>query len=705
MLSYLRLENFKKHKELEVEFKPGLNLIVGPNWAGKTTILHGILFALGGPSAVPGGNKIIKPRAGKGRVKVELGFWLQDNPYVVTRGGTTVRLTRDGDLIASGAAPVTAELESLFGMSMRTFGDLRVSKQGETEAMLTLGAGRLSDIVNEITRGHLIDEVRTALGKRENQLSGSDLEDLSQSLSETEQNVELLLQKVSDVHQQQNQAQAGLAAASETEQQAQAFYQKKRRLLDAWHEHQRKEAARTNQLGQLQATLQARQEELGRCPAAVDVQTKRQEHQALQEAVRAALDEHQRAVQKFAKQQQDEEEDLKVIGRLVEMANRLSEPVCDEELDQLIDEHTAAQESVFSCETKIRQLIQELESSTCHACGRPFEGGEEHAVETQAKIDGLQVELPKLKAAADQAANACQEARRKQEAQDQALSILRAVQDSAEDTSALSQEQVAALHGKYQVLARRDVQIGAELRQADATNKTRRDLEQAVADTQQQIAQLRAQVTEAQESVSQAEVDAAAATWEEARQSVGSAQTKSQELASAYSAAYYAWKSEDDSLQRLRQHEEKRKQVGQDLVQVRKLGTYLANQHKAFLDKTWGAIMTYAGQFSAQATAGAVSAVQRPADGGFTYTEDGVEAPVAAASGVQKAVIGLGVRLALAEALRTPLDFVLLDEVTAAASDENSLALAATLAQTSEQTIMVTHRQSDAAVADHVISL
>ena len=54
-LERLHLLNFKKHEELLVDLSEGgLTVIRGPNWAGKSTVLQGIMFALFGPGAVPG---------------------------------------------------------------------------------------------------------------------------------------------------------------------------------------------------------------------------------------------------------------------------------------------------------------------------------------------------------------------------------------------------------------------------------------------------------------------------------------------------------------------------------------------------------------------------------------------------------------------------------------------------------------------------
>ena len=50
MITYVRLQHFRSYTDGSFEFDPGVNIIVGPNASGKTTILEGILVALQGSS-------------------------------------------------------------------------------------------------------------------------------------------------------------------------------------------------------------------------------------------------------------------------------------------------------------------------------------------------------------------------------------------------------------------------------------------------------------------------------------------------------------------------------------------------------------------------------------------------------------------------------------------------------------------------------
>ncbi len=45
-ISKLKINKYKKFKGLELEFKPGINVIIGNNEAGKSTVVKAILDAL-----------------------------------------------------------------------------------------------------------------------------------------------------------------------------------------------------------------------------------------------------------------------------------------------------------------------------------------------------------------------------------------------------------------------------------------------------------------------------------------------------------------------------------------------------------------------------------------------------------------------------------------------------------------------------------
>ena len=49
-LDHIRLEHFRNYQELDLEFDPGVNLIVGENAQGKTNLLEAISYLGSGKS-------------------------------------------------------------------------------------------------------------------------------------------------------------------------------------------------------------------------------------------------------------------------------------------------------------------------------------------------------------------------------------------------------------------------------------------------------------------------------------------------------------------------------------------------------------------------------------------------------------------------------------------------------------------------------
>jgi DNA repair exonuclease SbcCD ATPase subunit len=150
---------------------------------------------------------------------------------------------------------------------------------------------------------------------------------------------------------------------------------------------------------------------------------------------------------------------------------------------------------------------------------------------------------------------------------------------------------------------------------------------------------------------------------------------------------------------------EKRAKLESRLTVATALAKYLRGNRDRFMSTVWAGIMSQASSFTAACTGGDVTRVDRDEKGNFTYEEGGHVLPVQAASGAQRSIMGLGVQLALATMLPCPLATILLDEPSADADDEVSLALTSMLTTVSDQLIIVSHRAFDNAVAENVISL
>lgn len=123
-ISKITLSNFRQHESLEVQLKD-LNVIVGGNGAGKTSILEAICYGLFGAVANGATKKeLIKVGAKNGGVTITLS-----NNYKIVRDfGNTIKLLDANDRVVSEKA---SEIESYLSIDKNLFMNLLYAAQNE----------------------------------------------------------------------------------------------------------------------------------------------------------------------------------------------------------------------------------------------------------------------------------------------------------------------------------------------------------------------------------------------------------------------------------------------------------------------------------------------------------------------------------------------------------------------------------------------
>lgn len=701
MIKSLRLINWRKHRNLYLDFTEGLNLLVGSNWAGKSSALSAIPFALFGTRATPGTAADLTTH-GESGMEVALTFEAGGGTYQVVRSLKSASLTKRGDEtpMATGNTPVTAEIEHLIGVSMRDFLDFQVTRQGEADGLLASGPTKLADFVARVTGVDVIDAAQERI-KGELQLCKGALLGLPEPaepvtalktrLGEAQKvHLDLVAKKVWAEEEADKaaleSADASALAKTQREQVTAASEARRKRDL-ASHDLEIAEGRYSNSLEALGEALEIDAAELAKEQAHLrDLES----NLALRKDQEARLSTLFQALE-AAKAQ------VTSLGACLAGVELLDESNALVRHEALLDERKLA-EHTFS------QAQQAAESSMCPYCMRAFEDLDQ-----------------------DQLSKALGEAKSKfisaQEASDDAWDELGDIRNKNAETAARKDSLAAwATYQKMleeehnalkQGLAPAVDQLELEVLTVACAGKTDllaryRALEHERDQASDRVDWAMAALAHCQVPDGPSEEETVAAE-EVARKASESAWRALHEATEA-KAATAAQKSVVEVLEAaLKQAEEVVERRGYFVAReagFQELGKFLRGNRDRFTAAFWDQLLGYASTMIQEATSGAVTRLSRNAAGEFVYEEAGREITVeGSASGMQRAIFSTAIKLSLAAAVGSPFPVMLFDEVTAAAQDEVSLQFTSLLASAGKQVIMVTHREADAAAADHVLVL
>jgi len=154
------LENFKIHKNLEIDFDGSRNLIIGENGTGKSTIFHAIIFSLFGKEAlswigVRRVESLIRHLSSSARVLLEINDG--NKRYRIIRiisvgGEGKAVLEEDGKIISSGIDIVNKKVNEILKINnVNKVLDVLYIKQGDLGRFVSLsGKSELTEIIEEL---------------------------------------------------------------------------------------------------------------------------------------------------------------------------------------------------------------------------------------------------------------------------------------------------------------------------------------------------------------------------------------------------------------------------------------------------------------------------------------------------------------------------------------------------------------------------
>jgi DNA repair exonuclease SbcCD ATPase subunit len=691
MIKHLKLANFQRHASLDLDFTPGLNLIVGPNWAGKTTILRAIAYAIGGSSLsdVKAANLI---KDGEKDFLVELTFELDKKTYVVTRSKNLTKVTVDGDVKATGQTSVTDFLGEVLGISAKHFQSFYQVRQNEADQLLKLGAAKLSQILNDVTGVDLIERMTDRCKSEITELRWSietvkqlqlKLEEAQGQLPEMEVYVKSLtdyLESTGPVLQQWETWIENKETEVADLERAFVLAERYKRDADLLKQEVAHLQESLDKLGDLSPVTQADIENANSRLQTLREQQKRQNIER----------EHKQALGWRITAIEDELQNLQLL------------PV-EIDIDTLHQQKQERERFKAEADAVVNAATQALSSAFCPTCQRAFEDHDPEALEIhlehtkgdQAAVRAnynefmvfyrIQSELLAKNTATEQKRTALQD---ELTAAQHDHNLLNPPDPDLINTEIESQqEHIASLKlNLASYLTKEKEHFALTARLTAAQNKLDILVEPDSLPEESALILLRQELNDGRNTYAQTQRQHTEQLTRHAEWN-----TKLQTLQSKCSQAR-------DEIENL-------KPKANRVLQMQALTKFLRSNRDRYLANIWTQITSYTNSFVSEVTGGEITELRRARSGDFVYVENGVERPVELASGMQGAILGVALKLALGAALGGARRLLLIDEATAGASDENSLLFTQLLKNFGGQSLMVTHRSADASVADHVLQL
>lgn len=732
MLHELHLKNFKRHRDTLLQFPQGLTCLVGGNGAGKSTILRAIVFCLYGPGA-----------AGK---REHLGTWgTGDQPecdltltlpihgkVVVTRSLTKATVTQGEAILASGHTPVSKFVEDALGMTATVFKLLLYSRQGDAQALLKMGPAGLQKHLETIARVDILDRVLEALSA-DAQADKKALSVLGEppELDVLEATVARIESELADKCKEEAQL---AEVIKETAAEESALQSKAAQL-----------AAQTTELGHLRRKRQDIADALNKAQQELDALPTLQ-----------GIEDLDAAIAQQAELRQAHTQVATDLSAAYAKANRLTTSV--EALEKatqrlsflhsqeagvkawrvLTEAEQAAKEALALAKAEWRRLGDASKIvDICQTCGRPFGTTDEERAHYQEMVRSQEAELKAAKETHDMRLKALTAAEDKTRALRGTLSL------SAQELSAFDilVSQAEELAGRYttEIDALVDEvggkQQGSVAEARSYLSSVVRELEgkkEKLADESDLLETLIRKATQTQGRRSHLLEMQAAYTanleelklriadfgfdLEETAKEVGRALADTTAQLQAHRLAHVQVVAEiklcqsqvtlaSKDLQAAKDTVAKTHQLEQDLSTRQTLINYLRTNRAKFLEDTWTTVTQCADSLLGAVTEGGMGGLTRTDSGEFTVDEEAAGVPLDELAGSRQSIVGLCLRIALAQVFHGEQGFLLLDEVTADCSDENAARVAGMLQAVGTQTLMVTHRQGDAVNADNIIAL
>ena len=146
MIEYIQLRNFQSHKETELEFHPGVNVIIGESDHGKTAIMRAFYWLIFGK---PSGDSM---RRWNTKTDTEVTVETAHHQITRIRGASTNQYIVDNEIYKGFGQSVPPAVQSVLNIN-----ELNFMRQMDPPFMFSKTAGEVAQYLNRLINLDVID--------------------------------------------------------------------------------------------------------------------------------------------------------------------------------------------------------------------------------------------------------------------------------------------------------------------------------------------------------------------------------------------------------------------------------------------------------------------------------------------------------------------------------------------------------------------
>ncbi len=395
MIKAIELTNWKTHKHTLLEFSKGTNVMIGIMGAGKSSIMDAISYALFGTFPAMAHkrtkiNDVITSRPeqqNSGSVRLEFDF--DGSSYEVERNvslkeAAKATLKRNGEYLQSQPQRVTEEIEKILKIDYDLFARAVYSEQNRLDYFLELRSSERKSQIDELlglnkfataqeNSTSLANRLKESISDKESEMKELDLEKVKKDIETTTGELDLLLKKREGLNSALESAEKLLGAYTDelaiAKKELAKRIESEKRIAEMESKaqlHKKEAEALSKEALPAYAELKEELEKVAKLVADSDVALKDAKKAAtLSQTNIARLEELSRQLAK----QKDERASLtgKIEGKSIEKANAALE-----KCKQTIDELTKSMATYDANAAEQRKMLKELEThlGKCPVCER-----------------------------------------------------------------------------------------------------------------------------------------------------------------------------------------------------------------------------------------------------------------------------------------------------------------------------------------------